>query len=254
MQRCRRSAVPSAPSRWVPAICTVLRALLATVVTVQEHVIGQADIAAAALKHTGVHVRGAEWAVDNHSVAVHVDLAGHVHHAERSEGELAPGVADLAIYVGRVGVDCGPGAGQAGGERDGLGGTGSQAQGDQGRGHVDPAALRTPDDENDRLASIVGEGVGEGTVGTNPRGGTGRDGVCAWEAGRGCQNGGIDRGEQIALGNTTKILGLAEDLYGWNILCGVHFHRGWLGLLLGVKLLMAMFEGGGDSLAGKVGG
>jgi hypothetical protein len=186
-------------------------------------------------------------------MAVHVDLTAHIDHTGRREGKLAPCVADLAVHARGIGVDGGPRAGQASRERDGLDIAGSQAQGDQGRRNVDPTALRTPDNQNERLASIVGEGVGVGTVGPNPSGRTRSDGVYAWKAGRGCQGGGIGRGEQIALGNTA-MLALAEDLYPWGILFDVHFHRGWLGRLLGVKILMAMFDGDGDSLAGKEGG
>jgi hypothetical protein len=39
-----------------------------------------------------------------------------------------------------------------------------------------------------------------------------------------------------------------------DILCHVQFHRGWPGLLLGVKVLMAMFDRGSGSLASKEGG
>ena len=253
LQRRRGRHIPSTTPRWITTEHAICGALLASVVAVQEHIVGHADVAAAALEHAGVHIGRACRAVDDHSMAVHVDLTAHIDHTGRRERKLAPCVADLTVHARGVGVDCRPRTGQAGRERDGLAGAGSQAQGDQGRRNVDPTALRTPNNHNNRLASIVGEGIGVGTVGTNPSRRPRSDGVCAREAGRGFQEGGIGRGEQITLGNTT-MLALAEDLYRWGILCDVHFHRGWLSRLLGVKVLMAMFEGDGDSLAGKEGG
>lgn len=47
---------------------------------------------------------------------------------------------------------------------------------------------------------------------------------------------------------------LADGSYRPGILCHVRFHGGWLGLLLGVKVLMAMSDGDGGSLTSKEGG
>lgn len=97
-----------------------MRTLLAAVIAVQEHIVGQANVTTAALENTGVHISGACRPIDDHAVARHVDLTAHINHTGRSEGELAPCVADLTVGCRGVRIDSGPRAGQTVCERDCL--------------------------------------------------------------------------------------------------------------------------------------
>jgi hypothetical protein len=88
--------------------------------TVEEFVVGYARVSGRADEDTAVHIRGALGTDDAHRVAAHVDLARDIDDAYGAHGVLAPGVDDLAVVRGRVGVDGRPSANGARGKADDL--------------------------------------------------------------------------------------------------------------------------------------
>lgn len=103
-------------------------------------------------------------------MTTHVDFAGDVDgRVAAAEGELAPRVADLAIVESCVAVDCREGARDAVRERNYDGFAWGDGLCDERRDFVHPAALATPDDEDDSLAGVVHEVVCILTTGAQPR-------------------------------------------------------------------------------------
>jgi len=154
-------------------------------------------------------------------MALHVDLTAHIDNTFGREGEFAPRVGHLAVDHLGIGVDSRPSTRQTGGEGDLLYSTWRHAQCDQWLVYVDPRARRPPNDKNEVLTSIVGKGVCIVASSANPGGCASDETIKSRENGERGQLADRVSGEQVTFGDT-------------------NFHCGWLSLLLGVEMLMAM--------------
>lgn len=106
-----RSGAESASSTWRTSVESVLSSDLAARRAVEELVTECAHVhAATALEHAGGHVGSALIAHQADAVSAHVNLSGDIVDGDGSEGELEPGVGDLAVHEFGIAVDGSAGA------------------------------------------------------------------------------------------------------------------------------------------------